>query len=290
MKDDTRNYVIVGAFVLAMLAALIGWIAVLSGRTGAIDSYYVVYDNVVGLKAGSQIFFEGYPVGVIEEIRPTAEEGRPRYRVDVSVIQNWSIPEGSQAAITAFGLLSPYVIDIQSGESAALLEPGSQIEALKAASLTDTFSSVAGSIEIVVEKIDPIAEEITEIASRISGILGKVDGVVSKENTASLSAIIQNFEKTSANVADVAGDLGETRAQVDKLLARVDRILAENEGNIESAVEDLQFTLEAVARHVEAISHNLEVTTRNMNEFSRQIRANPGVIIRGRETGDGGNP
>ncbi len=37
MREDTRNYVIVGTFVLAMLVALIVWIALLSGRTGATD-------------------------------------------------------------------------------------------------------------------------------------------------------------------------------------------------------------------------------------------------------------
>ena len=51
-------------------------------------------------------------------------------------------------------------------------------------------------------------------------------------------------------------------------------------------MSDLQHTLETVARHVDAISHNLEVTTHNMNEFSRQLRENPGVLVRGRSSGN----
>ncbi len=39
MRDERRNYLVVGAFVLAMFAALLVWIAVLSGRTGVTDSY-----------------------------------------------------------------------------------------------------------------------------------------------------------------------------------------------------------------------------------------------------------
>ena len=38
---------------------------------------------------------------------------------------------------------------------------------------------------------------------------------------------------------------------------------------------------------VDAISRNLEVTTRNLNEFSSQIRENPGVLLRGRESAAG---
>jgi phospholipid/cholesterol/gamma-HCH transport system substrate-binding protein len=41
-----------------------------------------------------------------------------------------------------------------------------------------------------------------------------------------------------------------------------------------------------VALRADAIAHNLEATTRNMNEFSQQIRENPGLIIRGRSAAD----
>ena len=54
MREDTRNFVVVGTFVITMLVALITWIALLSGRTGATDDYHIVYDNVMGLKTGVQ--------------------------------------------------------------------------------------------------------------------------------------------------------------------------------------------------------------------------------------------
>ena len=133
MRDDKRNYIVVGAFVIMMLVALILWIALLSGRTGATDDYYIVYDNVMGLKTGVEILYEGFPVGHIEGISPGEREGRRSYRVDVSVKRDWPIPEDSVAEITAPGLLSAYVIDIQAGESRTLLEPGSEIEGREAA-------------------------------------------------------------------------------------------------------------------------------------------------------------
>ena len=93
MRNDKRNYVLVGSFVIAMMALLIIWISMVSGRTGATDDYYVIYDNVMGLNTGVEILFEGYRVGHIEDISPVTENGRIRYRVDVSVEQNWPIPE-----------------------------------------------------------------------------------------------------------------------------------------------------------------------------------------------------
>ena len=126
MRDDKRNYIVVGAFVIMMLVALILWIGLLSGRTGATDAYYIVYDNVMGLKTGVEILYEGFPVGHIKDITPGEREGRRAYRVDVSVKRDWPIPEDSVAEITAPGFLSAFVIDIQAGEAQTLLEPGTR--------------------------------------------------------------------------------------------------------------------------------------------------------------------
>ena len=65
-----------------------------------------------------------------------------------------------------------------------------------------------------------------------------------------------------------------------------DRIIEDSDEDITHAIQDLHESLEAVARHIDSISHNLEGMTRNMNEFSAQIRENPGVLIRGRSAGD----
>ena len=83
MNYDKLNYVIVGGFVLAMLAGLIVALAMLTGRTGATDAYYVVYRNVTGIKFGTQV----------EEVVPEPSAGGMRFRVDFSVKEGWQIPE-----------------------------------------------------------------------------------------------------------------------------------------------------------------------------------------------------
>ena len=64
MREERRNYLVVGVFVLAVLAGLLVWLAVLSGRTGATDSFYVVYDNVMGVASGTQVLYEGFAIGI----------------------------------------------------------------------------------------------------------------------------------------------------------------------------------------------------------------------------------
>ncbi len=105
MRDDTRNYIVVGTFVLAMGVALILWIALLSGGTGATDSYSMRYANVTGLDEGTQILYEGYPVGLIEQVSRVSDERDPHFRVDVAIQRGWRIPDDSVAEIKASGLL-----------------------------------------------------------------------------------------------------------------------------------------------------------------------------------------
>jgi phospholipid/cholesterol/gamma-HCH transport system substrate-binding protein len=81
----------------------------------------------------------------------------------------------------------------------------------------------------------------------------------------------------------VSTDLSKTRAEIDELLRTVDRMLDRKQGEIGHAITDLHESLEAVARHIDAISQNLEASTRDLAEFSRQVRENPGVLVRGRE-------
>ncbi len=132
MRDDTRNYLAVGAFVIAMGAALILWIALLSGGTGATDSYSMRYANVTGLDEGTQILYEGYPVGLIEQVSRVPDERDPHFLVDVSIQRGWRIPDDSVAEIKASGLLGGYLISIREGSSSTYLEPGAMIASRQA--------------------------------------------------------------------------------------------------------------------------------------------------------------
>ena len=101
MRNNKLNYVIVGSFVLAMIFGLIFSIAMLTGRTGATDKYFAVYRNVTGVKFGTQVLYEGFPIGQVEEVTPVAEGSKMSFRVDFTVVEGWRIPEDSVAKIAA---------------------------------------------------------------------------------------------------------------------------------------------------------------------------------------------
>ena len=111
MKNDSINYVLVGTFVVAMVAALLFAIALLTGRTGATDTYYTRYDDATGLKYGSEVLYMGFPVGQVEKIEPVVEGGKVLFELELSVtekLRKWSVPADSVALIVYLSVVVEY--------------------------------------------------------------------------------------------------------------------------------------------------------------------------------------
>ena len=45
MRDAQKNYVVVGTFLLVLVAALIVWLGVLSGGAASSEAYYMEFEN-----------------------------------------------------------------------------------------------------------------------------------------------------------------------------------------------------------------------------------------------------
>jgi len=307
MRDTQKNYVVVGTFLLVLVGALIVWLAVLSGGATSSEAYYLEFDNVMGLKEGVQVFYEGYPVGQIDRISLNRPPDPPGYRLDVKIQEGWGIPQDSRAVITQAGFLSAVVIDIQAGRSEQLLPPGGRIPSVGATNILATVSHVAGKLgELTETSIKPILDQILDGTGSIQTLTK--DAPVIMENLKTFTVqlnqtvehfnrlmdrsggrvdtILADFEHASGNVASLSTEIRQTGQRLDTLLISMNSLIAKNKGEINHSVADLHHTLEVLASHVQEISYNLESTTRNLNEFTAEIRRNPGTLIRGRDFQD----
>jgi phospholipid/cholesterol/gamma-HCH transport system substrate-binding protein len=277
--------------------------AVLARRTGATDTYYTRFDNVNGVRFGTEVLYQGFRVGQVEEIEPA--EGEKRFRVRFSVKRDWPVDRNAVVRITQGGsFLSAMVLDIQGGGAEGLLEPGAEIASAEQADVFSVLSEAAVELqELMNEAVRPVLDavgegvpELLENATAFSEKLNeageRMNQILAPENVERVRSVVRNVEAVSADLAALTADLGETRRRLDAAMDTLRQLGEENQDEIQQAVRDLQYTMETVAQRIDTFTFNLEVTSRNMNEFSREIRGNPSLLLRGAsppddEEGDG---
>lgn len=296
MRSNKTNYFAVGAFVIACVIGSVIAVAMLKGHTGATDNYYAVYKNVTGVKFGTQVLYEGYPIGQVETVTPTAQEGAMVFRVDFTVQEGWAIPEDSTAGIGASGLLSAITINIKAGGSQTSLKPGMEVAGKEAADIFATVSSVADQIsELTQGDIKPLLDNINRSAGALADMLAEDGPAIMADARAAVAdvkdmtddlaarvpAITDNMDVASDNFAKISEDMHATRAKVDDLIKVAESLVGENRDDVRGVVADLRTVSESLARHIDSFNQNMDGTARNMYEFSRQIRQNPGVLIGG---------
>ncbi len=140
------------------------------------------------------------------------------------------------------------------------------------------MSQISDTMPSVVRDMQAISEQLRASAERVNTLL-------SSANVERISNILANLETATLSADSLIGDLTATKRQVDSLINKVSGMMEEGDGELSQAIQALHYTLDSVARRIDSITSNLETTMRNMNEFSGQIRENPGLLVRGRSGG-----
>jgi len=255
MRSNKINYLVVGSFVLIMLVGLIVSMAMLAGRTGATDTYYAVYRNVTGVKFGTQVVYEGYPIGQVEEVIPEQDGALMRFRVIFEVQEGWRIPDDSIGKIEAPGLLSAITLSIRAGKSETALKPGTEVTGEEASDIFAMVSTVAGEIGSIAEKdIRPLIANLTPLLETINRAVG------------GFGDIMEGDGKILA--ADMVGLVGE-------LSSRIPRIANNIEGftdSINRSSEELSAFLTPENRQVvESVLQNLDAAAINFTQLSAEL-------------------
>jgi phospholipid/cholesterol/gamma-HCH transport system substrate-binding protein len=313
MKSNKINYLIVGSFVIAIVVGMVVSVALLTGRTGAVDSYYALYRNVTGVKFGTQVLYEGYPIGQVEKVTPKERGGRMWFRVDFDVTKGWRIPDDSFAQIAAPGLLAAMAININAGSNKSDLKPESEIKAREAANMLAVLSDVAGNIGDMTEtSIKPLLANINRTVSMVGDLLQEDGRDVVKKTVALVRdlatrapKILDDIESFSANMNKTSTELSvllneENRKKLEAVMTNLDQatrnmnlvmtsvkgMVSDNKEAVKMSVNDLRHVADTVARYVDSVNQNLDGAARNMYEFSRSIRQNPGLLLGGTPPAD----
>ena len=143
MNSNSRVEIAVGLFLVLGLAAF-GWLALRLGEVawlsgGTSYTLYAEFENVAGIRTGSEVQIAGVAIGSVAELRLN-DEGRAvaAFKLNKGV----QVPKDSMASVKSQGIIGDKFIRIMPGGDEAVYQPGETI--------VDTESSL--DIESLISK------------------------------------------------------------------------------------------------------------------------------------------
>jgi phospholipid/cholesterol/gamma-HCH transport system substrate-binding protein len=210
---ETRApYAMIGAFVIAIIGAVFGFVYWLhnTGGLGERTAYRVRFENTVsGLLTGAAVLFNGIRVGEVTDLKLDADDPR-QVAATITVVASTPIRADTQAGLEFQGLTGVPVISLRGG-------------AATAAHLT----SSKGDAPTLVA--DPAAgQSMTEAARQA---LHRIDTILA-DNSDSLKSSI-------ANLNTFTGALARNSDRVDGILSGLERMTAGTPAKPTPALYDL---------------------------------------------------
>jgi phospholipid/cholesterol/gamma-HCH transport system substrate-binding protein len=201
------------------------------------DTYYTSYEDVTGLKFGSQVMYMGFPVGQVEKISPELENGALLFRLELGIserFKGWKVPSDSVARMKSSGLLSAMAIDIRAGRDQTFLEPGDFIQGQPATDIFAAVSETANALKRLTEtRLEPMLTNLDRYIDSIGEILVSDGGAVMRD--------ISTFSKTLADrgpeLIDEVVSLSTSLKQTSDNLAQV--LSVENADKLDSVVDNV---------------------------------------------------
>jgi phospholipid/cholesterol/gamma-HCH transport system substrate-binding protein len=306
-----------GFVLLAGLGVLVG---VRVGET--FDSYLVRYKiSVSGLEIGAPVKYNGVRVGKVASIRVNPDDVA-QILVTLDVDSKTPIKEDVRATVTSVGITGLKYIDLTLGSNQAKTLPsGSEITAgesdldfltNKAQVISERVDLLLGQIiELTrpdnirrIERIlDDVAAVTADVRARSDRVLAKAEVLIDdldvavREATETAASVRADVNRVAANAVGVLD-----RGLVEDVTGRASALLASVQRKVEGGLVDevLRFVRDATRKAGTLLDNvNLTVvqsqddvnrglsqlleTIENLNDFSRMLREDPSVLIRGAE-------
>lgn len=153
-----------------------------------------------------------------------------------------------------------------------------------------TKNTVRPMLEKISSQIEQsnMINNVDELIKNLNRTSAELQTVFNSQNQDNLSDFLSNMNSASTNINELVEHIDNTRQSMDILLSNIDKVIGDinyivetNDGKLNDSFSDIQKTLSVISTHIDVIAHHLEGSSRNMQEFTRQIKDNPSLLIRG---------
>jgi phospholipid/cholesterol/gamma-HCH transport system substrate-binding protein len=198
--ETKANYLMIGGFVLGVLALAFIFVFWMSNFAGGGKRYYIVFESsVAGLTTGSSVGFNGIRVGEVQSFALDPEDAR-KVRVLISVRDDTPVRENSHATIQSMGL---------SGGSGVQVTPGSPDSPFLVATAENPIPVIAadpGSGQGVFEAGSAALNNANVFISKLNALLD--------QNEKSINTTMANVEQFTTMLAEKKEDIGQAITDV----------------------------------------------------------------------------
>lgn len=267
---ETRaNYVWVGAVtlvLLALLAIFIVWLVRLSD--GAQKEFDIFFEQSVGgLSRGSQVAYSGVPVGQVQQI--TIWDKDPEFvKVRITVQEDVPILLGTTASVSA-SFTGVSTISLNGGRRAA-------------GPIDCSTTACPDGVPVIPPEPGGLGEILASaplLLERLATLTDRLTRLLSDENQESISGILANTNRISAQLAETSPQVKETLATLQGTLAQSTETLAAFEDTLRSTdaminddgqglAAEMRRTIVAARGAAEALEGTLQDARPATREFS----------------------
>jgi len=224
--ETKANHVLIGAFVLVLIAALFAfvlWLARIDARdTKEYDIFF--QDSVTGLDVGSDVRFNGVPIGQVKRIALLPNDPR-KVRVRVSITADAPILEDTTAMLEPLGVTGLVIVQL----SGTMI--GAQPLTKEGPFGVPVIPSRPSPLSALFNNAPQLLQQATLAVTRLADLLGP-------ENSQSISQSLKNVETLTQTMANRAPEIDRTLLELASTMTEV-RAAAENLARLSQSANTL---------------------------------------------------
>ena len=286
--------------LVVLIALFIGYIGFRIMEEAPIFSkvnvIYTKFDNVEGLIKGSNVYYNGFKIGTVQEMQYLVQEDSAL--ITLSISEDIQLPEGSMAQLASPDFLGSPTIRIIKSNSTEPMEWGSYLKGIQKEGLLNTLTdkgtvisdSVTVTITLLNEKLraldflnqqssndigsalsnvkqtsDYLLEAITSNSDELNEMIGSAKRSletiedISDSSRVSIEQSIKNLEVLSVEMSQLTRELSATSTTLNSVLEKIDL----GEGSLGLLLND-----PSLYENVDSLSYNL-------NELIKGIKEDP---------------
>ena len=286
---ETRaNYVLIGAFTLAVVLGVFGFVYWFQniGGTGERVFYRVQFEgSVSGLRTGASVLFNGIKVGEVNQLKLDPQKPK-QVMAGISVDKGVAIRNDTEISLEFQGLTGISALSLKGGDP-------SQPPLIGGKTLLDqmpTMIAPPGATQDVTaaarDALRKVQELIQENQAAIKAALANIETF-----TATLSRNSDHIDSTLANIDKFSGSLGRNSDRIDKIMAGLQNLSGGEDGksgdvaeavrSIKTLADNLDKRTEELTKFIGGLARTGTKTLTTIDKAAKNFDANPSRIIWG---------